>query len=85
MRSYNLLVNRIGFNPGDIIFDPNILTIATGIAEHNDYGREGDNLVEVKSENIRNILNSDYGGHRWYSDIGVMFKHSLYLLKRHNK
>ena len=42
VRSYDLLVNRVGFNPGDIIFDPNILTIATGIAEHNDYGREAD-------------------------------------------
>ena len=37
-RSYNLLVERIGFNPNDIIFDPNILTIATGIEEHNSYG-----------------------------------------------
>ncbi|ELT98045.1 hypothetical protein CAPTEDRAFT_173307 [Capitella teleta] len=37
-RSYNLLVKEVGFNPNDIIFDPNILTIATGIEEHNDYG-----------------------------------------------
>ena len=37
-RSYNLLVERIGFNPNDVIFDPNILTIATGIEEHNTYG-----------------------------------------------
>ena len=46
VRSYDLLVNRVGFNPGDIIFDPNILTIATGIAEHNDYGREEGELIE---------------------------------------
>lgn len=35
-RSYDLLVGpRVGFNPQDIVFDPNILTIATGIEEHN--------------------------------------------------
>ncbi|XP_077359227.1 methionine synthase isoform X1 [Festucalex cinctus] len=36
-RAYNLLVGKIGFNPNDIIFDPNILTIGTGMEEHNDY------------------------------------------------
>lgn len=37
-RSYRLLVDKVGFNPNDIIFDPNILTIATGMEEHNGYG-----------------------------------------------
>jgi 5-methyltetrahydrofolate--homocysteine methyltransferase len=36
-RSYELLVNTIGFNPRDIIFDPNIFAVATGIEEHNNY------------------------------------------------
>ena len=36
-RSYRLLVDRIGFPPEDIIFDPNIFAIATGIEEHNGY------------------------------------------------
>nr|XP_002733368.2 PREDICTED: methionine synthase-like [Saccoglossus kowalevskii] len=36
-RSYDVLVNKVGFNPNDIIFDPNILTIGTGIEEHNVY------------------------------------------------
>ncbi|MBI1308058.1 MAG: methionine synthase [Bacteroidetes bacterium] len=36
-RSYRLLTDKIGFNPYDIIFDPNILAIATGIEEHNNY------------------------------------------------
>ncbi len=36
-RSYNILVNEIGFPPQDIIFDPNILTVATGLEEHNNY------------------------------------------------
>lgn len=36
-RAYNLLVNEINFPPEDIIFDPNIFAVATGIEEHNDY------------------------------------------------
>ena len=36
-RAYKLLVEKVGFNPQDIIFDPNILTIGTGMEEHNNY------------------------------------------------
>ena len=36
-RAYKLLVEKAGFDPTDIIFDPNILAIATGLEEHNDY------------------------------------------------
>ena len=36
-RAYKLLVEQAGFSPEDIIFDPNILTVATGIEEHNNY------------------------------------------------
>jgi len=36
-RAYNILVDEIGFQPQDIIFDPNILAIGTGIKEHNNY------------------------------------------------
>ena len=36
-RAYNILVNEVNFPPQDIIFDPNILTVATGIEEHNNY------------------------------------------------
>src|SRR5438067_4775705 len=36
-RAYRLLIERTGFPPNDLIFDPNILTIATGIEEHNNY------------------------------------------------
>jgi 5-methyltetrahydrofolate--homocysteine methyltransferase len=39
-RSYEILVNEVGFPPEDIIFDPNIFAIATGIEEHNDYGKD---------------------------------------------
>jgi 5-methyltetrahydrofolate--homocysteine methyltransferase len=37
-RAYNLLTEKIGFPPEDIIFDPNIFAVATGIEEHDDYG-----------------------------------------------
>ncbi len=36
-RAYQLLTENVGFSPHDIIFDPNILTVATGMEEHNDY------------------------------------------------
>lgn len=36
-RAYRLLVDEVGFNPHDIIFDPNVLAIATGMEEHNNY------------------------------------------------
>ncbi len=36
-RAYRILVDRVGFAPEDIIFDPNILTVATGMEEHNNY------------------------------------------------
>ena len=36
-RAYRILVDEIGFPPEDIIFDPNILTVATGMEEHNNY------------------------------------------------
>ena len=37
-RAYDILVNKVGFPPEDIIFDPNIFAIATGMEEHNGYG-----------------------------------------------
>ena len=36
-RAFRILVEEVGFNPQDIIFDPNILTIGTGMSEHNNY------------------------------------------------
>ena len=38
-RAYKLLTEKVGFPPEDIIFDPNIFAVATGIEEHSDYGR----------------------------------------------
>ena len=39
-RAYKLLTEKVGFPPDDIIFDPNIFTVATGIEEHNNYAVE---------------------------------------------
>ncbi len=39
-RSYDILVNRVNFPPEDIIFDPNVFAVATGIEEHNLYGKD---------------------------------------------
>ena len=36
-RAYRILTSQVGFNPNDIIFDPNVLSVATGIEEHNNY------------------------------------------------
>jgi 5-methyltetrahydrofolate--homocysteine methyltransferase len=38
-RAYRILVDEVGFPPEDIIFDPNVLTVATGIEEHNAYAK----------------------------------------------
>jgi 5-methyltetrahydrofolate--homocysteine methyltransferase len=46
-RAYDLLVNKAGFDPVDIIFDANILTIATGMEEHNGYSVD---FIEAVSE-----------------------------------
>ncbi len=44
-RSYRVLVDKVGFLPQDIIFDPNIFAVATGIEEHNNYGLDFINAV----------------------------------------
>ncbi len=44
-RAYDLLVEKAGFPPEDIIFDPNILTVGTGIEEHNNYAVDFINAV----------------------------------------
>jgi 5-methyltetrahydrofolate--homocysteine methyltransferase len=46
-RAYRLLVDRVGFPPEDIIFDPNILTVATGMEEHNNYAVDFFEAVRV--------------------------------------
>jgi len=51
-RAYNLLLNKAGFRPEDIIFDPNILTVATGIEEHNNYAVDFLNATRWIKQNL---------------------------------
>jgi len=51
-RAYHLLTEKINFAPEDIIFDPNILAIATGIEEHNNYGVDFINATKWIKENL---------------------------------
>ncbi len=51
-RSYDLLVNEVGFPPEDIIFDPNVFAVATGIEEHNLYGKDFIDACEFIKSNL---------------------------------
>ncbi|HAA19744.1 MAG TPA: methionine synthase, partial [Cytophagales bacterium] len=51
-RSYNLLVNTVGFPAQDIIFDPNIFPVATGIEEHKNYAVDFFNATKWIRENL---------------------------------
>ncbi|CCH55851.1 methionine synthase [Fibrisoma limi BUZ 3] len=51
-RAYRILVDKVGFAPQDIIFDPNILTVATGIEEHNNYAVDFINATRWIKENL---------------------------------
>ena len=50
--AYNILVNEVGFPAEDIIFDPNIFAVATGIEEHNNYGVD---FIEATREISKNL------------------------------
>lgn len=51
-RAYDILLNKVGFPPQDIIFDPNILTVATGIEEHNNYAVDFIRATKWIKENL---------------------------------
>jgi 5-methyltetrahydrofolate--homocysteine methyltransferase len=51
-KSYDILVNEVDFLPQDIIFDPNILTVATGLEEHNNYAVDFINATRWIKENL---------------------------------
>ncbi|MBJ6117716.1 methionine synthase [Pontibacter sp. BT310] len=55
-RSYRILVDEVGFPPQDIIFDPNILAIATGIEEHNNYAVDYIEVVKWIKANLPHAL-----------------------------
>ena len=51
-RAYHILVDEVGFPPEDIIFDPNILTVATGMDEHNNYALDFINATRWIKANL---------------------------------
>ena len=51
-RAYKILTEQVGFPPEDIIFDPNVFAVATGIEEHNNYGVDFINAVEFIRANL---------------------------------
>ena len=51
-RAYRILVDEVGFPPEDIIFDPNILTVATGMEEHNNYALDYIRATRWIKENL---------------------------------
>lgn len=73
-RAYRLLTERVGFNPEDIIFDPNILAIATGMKEHDRYGLDFIRAVEWIKANLPGAKVS--GG---VSNLSFSFRGNNYL------
>ena len=57
-RAYKILTQKVGFAPQDIIFDVNILTIATGLEEHNDYAVDFIKAVKWIKENLEGCKTS---------------------------
>ncbi|HSR63185.1 MAG TPA: methionine synthase [Gammaproteobacteria bacterium] len=55
-RSYEILTEKVGFPPEDIIFDPNILTVATGMAEHNNYAVSYFEATRLIKEHLPHVL-----------------------------
>ncbi len=54
-RAYNLLTEEVGFTPSDIVFDPNIFAIATGIEEHNNYAVDFIEATKILKEKLPGI------------------------------
>ena len=71
-RAYDILVDQVGFAPEDIIFDPNILTVATGIDEHNNYAV---NFIEATRWIKRNLPGAKVSG--GVSNISFSFRGNI--------
>jgi 5-methyltetrahydrofolate--homocysteine methyltransferase len=55
-RCYDILTNQVGFDPADIIFDPNIFAVATGIEEHNRYGLDFIEATRAIKEALPHVM-----------------------------
>ena len=73
-RAYHLLVNEVGFNPLDIIFDPNVLAVATGMEEHNNYGLD---FIRATEWIRKNLLGAHVSG--GISNLSFSFRGNNYI------
>jgi len=73
-RAYRLLVDEIGFNPHDIIFDPNVLAVATGIEEHNNYAVD---FIEATGWIKKNLPGAHVSG--GVSNLSFSFRGNNYI------
>ncbi|MGF1698153.1 methionine synthase [Vibrio lamellibrachiae] len=72
--AYNILVNEVGFPPEDIIFDPNIFAVATGIDEHNNYAVD---FIEAVGDIKRNLPHAMISG--GVSNVSFSFRGNNYV------
>lgn len=73
-RAYRLLVDKIDFNPHDIIFDPNVLAVATGIEEHNNYAVD---FIEATAWIKKNLPGAHVSG--GVSNLSFSFRGNNYI------
>ena len=73
-RAYHLLVDKVGINPHDIIFDPNVLAVATGIEEHNNYAVD---FIEATGWIKRNLPGAHISG--GVSNLSFSFRGNNYI------
>ena len=73
-RAYKLLTEKVGFSPSDIIFDPNVLTIATGMEEHANYAKDFIRATKWVTDNLKGTRVS--GG---LSNLSFAFRGNNYI------
>ena len=73
-RAYRLLVDEVGYDPKDIIFDPNVLSIATGMAEHDNYAV---NFIEATGWIRQNLPHAHVSG--GVSNLSFSFRGNNYI------
>ncbi len=78
-RAHNFLIEKVGYRSEDIIFDPNVLTVATGLEEHNDYAKDFINAIRALKE--RFPLAKTSGG---VSNLSFSFRGNEYVRQAMN-
>lgn len=73
-RAYRILTKQVGFNPHDIIFDPNVLAVATGIEEHNNYAVD---FIEATGWIKKNLPGAHVSG--GVSNLSFSFRGNNYI------